>query len=49
VRGAFDGWGARAGEHLTYQRGDNRLHSVGDLLHQGKAAGIEWQMMRAGE
>jgi hypothetical protein len=42
----FDGQGARAGEHLSYERSGERLHVVGDFIHDGKAVRVEWQMVR---
>ncbi len=44
----FDGQGARAGEHLTYERSDDRLKVVGNFLHNGKAVRVEWQMSKGG-
>ncbi len=45
----FDGQGARAGEHLTYEHSDDRLKVVGDFLHNGKAVRVEWQMRKGAD
>jgi hypothetical protein len=45
----FDGLGARAGEHLSYERSGDRLRVVGDFLHNGKAVRVEWQMNKSSD
>jgi hypothetical protein len=41
----FDGQGEHAGEHLTYKRTANGLTIIGDFLHHGKPAHVEWMMI----
>jgi len=41
----FDGQGEHAGEHLTYKRTHEGLTIIGDFLHHGKPAHVEWKMI----
>jgi hypothetical protein len=40
-----DGQCEHAGEHLTYKRTHERLTIIGDFLHHGKPAHVEWRMI----
>jgi len=41
----FDGQNEHAGEHLTYKRTAEGLTIIGDFLHRGKPAHMEWKMI----
>jgi Domain of unknown function (DUF6265) len=45
----FDGQGDHAGEHLTYKRSGDSLFIIGDFLHLGTPAHMEWRMTRAAD
>lgn len=45
----FDGQGARAGEHLTYQREGSHLLIIGEFIHRGVPDHHEWHMTRVGD